>query len=254
MDTSGELSKFLEKWRAAFKTFRTAYWEGREAHRELERAGLLPRVLCEEKSNYGSGLEHPIAEHAIEAFCGELHFYRDRVGKIRETIDRENDYSEELGKYARNLRARAERCKSRSPEHSKRLARLAANLETEERRLLYEKEQRWRYPRSVAIEELLTRRAPVQERELDGWLQNRLGIHVRTSLPIESGVSLRTIARLVVLFLVCADVAVVQDDTVVKLVHSGEEVSVSSVLRMLRRTNIDRLPQGKRRRPQAGKT
>jgi hypothetical protein len=253
MDTSGELRIFLEKWRAAFNKFRWAYWEGPAAHLELQRTGLLSRVLCQEKSDYGSCFEHPIAEHAIEAFCAELHSYRDRVGKIRDTTEVENEYAQMLASFVQKIHARAKRCRSRFPGHSKRLARFVKVLENEQERLRHDQERRWRLPRSIAIEKLLTRRAPVQERELDGWLQTRLGIHFRTSLPVESGVSLRTIARLVVLFLVCAEMAVVQAGTTVMLLHSNKPVSVGGILSKLRKANIDRLSKGKRRKPKTGK-
>jgi hypothetical protein len=252
-DTSAELEGFLERWQGEFTKFRGQYWEGPAAHQELKRSGLLPRVLCEEKSDQGAGRDHPVAEHAIEAVCAELHHYQNRVGKIRETIELEKTYDGMLEGLARDLHAAVDRCRSQSPEHSKRLAQFVKVVKNEQRDLRYDQKQRWRFPRSVSVESVFNRRVPIQERELDSWFQIRLGILFRTYLPVEMGLSLETIARLVVLFLFCAKIALLQDGTILKLAHNEEEVSVRNVLRKLRQTNIDRLRKGKRKSSQTGK-
>ncbi len=85
-----------------------------------------------------------------------------------------------------------------------------------------------------------------QERQLDSQFQVRLGAVFRSFMPKDplprekeaKGPSLRTVARLIVLFLVCAEFAYTEDG-LAKLKHNHRPVTVGGVLQQLKGSGLD---------------
>lgn len=169
---------------------------------------------------------------------------------MRKVIERENILKDWLTNEASEFRKRADRSASLSTQLQSRLLRLAGQIQGEVRLIDHYRRQRWRFP--VAFgglplhykKEISTgdrppevHSIPLQERELDSRFQIRLGTTFRVFLRKEDGISLRTVARLVVLFLYVAGLAE-EDGNGVKLRHSGLSVSVSTVVQKLRRARV----------------
>ena len=269
------LEKFVHRWRKAL-TDRHGFWEGEKACHELGLKGYLARVRLEEKvflpideevhgsievevlvpidelqmtpSVRESDLKHFVAEHVITSVCAELRAYRTMIGTVRTEAEARKDLREWLKMRAIELRKKSKALISEQPRLGNRVATIADSLEGHIRVLQHENEQRWRYP--VATGGLEFARSgvrkigePVQEQQLDSRFQIRLAVIFATFLRGESSkrsdrVSLKTIARLIVLFIVCSDLGVLGKDNAVRLNHNSSKVSVRNVYENLTRAKI----------------
>ena len=242
MSNESDLSVCVERWRTYFRDdhLKEQFWEGPKAYNELKRHGLLARVRLREADDTGQDLEHFIAEHALPQICQEVSAYRERMLQIRNTIESTKNLDEWLEQQARACRTKAARLRQRYPETASTLEKLSGQLDGERRFLKYQQKQSWMFPMAaggVHFRVLRMRPVPLQERELDSRFQLRLAFVLRVYLRKDYGISLTTIARLVVLFLVCAGLAQPNVGEV-RLLHNGHPVSVRNVLQKLRRGGL----------------
>jgi hypothetical protein len=248
-----KLDEFLRKWKTALRnreTFERAYWEGQDAYSDLKRTGYLERVCLEEKDDepgFGSGPEHFIAKHALPKICAELRVYRRDLNRVRALIGFQKDQYEWLDKHARALGQKAKLVASKDSAFADDLVQLAKRVDEVKRGIRFRLREHWRHPSLDFLNPYEGHGAPRQERQLDSRFQVRLGVVLRSFMrkyPVTagggSGPSLRTIARLIVLFLVCADLAEVKQGQVT-LKHNNRRITVGGVLQQLRGAGIDRL-------------
>lgn len=253
MNTPSALHRFLTRWRLALRDRETAdrsYWEGAAAVSELQKRGYAARVRVEVTDKPGGDpLKQFIAEHAISEICVELHEYTKNLKRVREHTELRKDDEKWLLKNATRFRTKAERIAFRSPYVAKDLKRLANRIEGLRSLVQFEEKRHWRVPliERSQFEDIKVKSIPVQSRELDTLFLVRLGAILRRYFPKESPpvrgervhreITLRTIARLIVLFLVCAEIAEAKDGQVM-LVHNKERVSVQRVVQKLRRARL----------------
>jgi hypothetical protein len=227
------------------------YWEGKKAVAELERRGYLKRAqLVELVAKNTERENHWNAQKAIGHVCAELKDYCEHLGKVRLALDIENPLKKQLRKQSQAWKVRAQSIKSESPKVASALVKLAKDFEGTIRVIDHYQEERWRYPMwATGILGEGSSSVLTQERELDGRFYERLASRMRIYLPLRedsfkkgvpdtAGISLRTIARLVVLFLVCAELADPTDNDDVKLRHNDRIVSVKSVVQQLSREEL----------------
>jgi hypothetical protein len=253
------LDDFLRKWRAALRdgvNDKASYWEGQQAYLDLKRSEQLARVRLEEKSDDARGafddLKHPIAAAALWRICGALTSYKRDMKGVRDLVDFQKDQEDWLQRQAKAFRKRSARMTDRlvarelrhfakTFDHTRREIRRRARLE-----------DRPHDTYLAFVHPIRGHDKPQQRRQLDSQFQVRLGAILRTFVPKGDkklrGPSLRTIARLVVLFLVCADLAAedlaAEKDMKVKpikLVHNSRSITVEGVLQQLRGAGIDGL-------------
>jgi hypothetical protein len=236
MNTHG-LHAFLRKWRSALgkTSVKAQFWEGPRAYSELMSLELLDRVRLEEQDTSGpSNLKHFIAQHALPIFAAEFRKYKQNLGRIRDRREREKYLGDWLGQQSREFQKKAERVRPHFPEVSKDLLRYAHEFEGQRRVLKRGDPRVWHSPLLLRAN---YRAVPLQERELDSGFQIRLALSFRKFMQKESGLSLRTVARLVVLLLVYADLAEPQVGNI-KLHHNRRLVSVDTVIQHLRRAGV----------------
>jgi hypothetical protein len=247
------LDTFLPKWRAALRDRSTAersYWEGQPAYTELQRTGYLDRVLLKEKGDEvrGKGLDHFIAARAVQRICAELRDYKRDLNRVRDLIERQKGQDEWLQKQSHAFHRKAFLVLQTDPALSKDLKKIVKKIDNAKRGTRIRLEGRWNFPVPGAV------LAPVpgsdkvqQERQLDSRFQVRLASILRTYMQKdpsprwkdERGPSLRTIARLIVLFLVCADMAEERQGEV-KLKHNQRRITVDGVVQQLRDAGVDK--------------
>lgn len=244
---SAERQAFLNRWRFKLRpeSPNRDLWEGSAAVDELARLNLLARVRVEEQDADGSGEDHYIASHAIEEICAELADYRDKVGQVRKLIEQSKDVSDWLMSLEKKVQQRIN--KEKGQANKEKLISIQKAIHGTVRLIAREQDNVWLQPTSVGIEHqsLTTPRIKqplFQERELDGRFQVRLGAILRSYLQQDQfsskkGLSLRTIARLVVLVLICADL-VFERKGELFLRHNNTKVSVESVIKKLRRAQL----------------
>jgi hypothetical protein len=246
------LKQFLGKWRVALRENQTdrAYWEGQKAFEDLKSTEHLDNVRITEPAGpglYEGGEADYIAVQAIPKMCGILQAYRENIKRVRFLVDRQKDQEDWL-----RQRAAAFRKKSKvasDPEFARELIRIAKRIDQGRRgtlsqlRIYLNEDRNW-----VPLKGYGRIR---QERQLDSWFVVHLAGVFRFFMPLPGipikgtqreeggGPSLRTIARLIVLFLVCADVAELREGVAVYLKHNGKRVTVANVLQQLRRAKVD---------------
>jgi len=245
--------EFLKKWRWALRTRRgpaNRYWEGQRALFDLKRTNYLDRVRLEEEGDpegaFGDGLAHFAPSHALPKIFSVLSAYRGNITRVRSLVEFQKNHEEWLTQEANRIRKKANLIITLHPVPARRLKRIAKKVDEARREIHMEVRQHWRKPSLGVVLPFKGHKSLTQERELDSWFQVRLGTILRTfmpkdPLPAESdarGPSLRTIARLVVLFLVCADLADVVEDEI-RLKHGrNRRLSVEGVLQQLRGAGI----------------
>ena len=253
--TSFSEESILAKWRACFQADHRLepFWEGSKAFAELKRREALDIVRLQEvAAEPGSPLrEHWLASHVIPEVCVLVRKYRSLTNKVVSM----NENYRELEKW---LRSQEEELNQKTQatwlsQISRRgLRDLKKRIQGMIRILRYEQHELWRSPIStgdfiLGNDEHLTvgkrktkkgknplrHTSPQQERELDSYFQIHLAKVFRAYLHPDSGVSLATISRLVVLFLCVSEFA---DDVGngAKLHHNGKVITVGGVLQQLR--------------------
>jgi hypothetical protein len=248
--TAQSLKIFLRRWRQALSNRETAeryFWEGQKAHSDLKKAGYLERVRLEERGDedgeLGAGLEHFIPQHALPKICRILNAYKRDLKTVRKLINSQRDAEEFLEQEARKFRKRSERVSGSDKACAQDLIDLAEKVDEVKRATRLRLRDHWRNRLGIVLP--FKDHSIRQERELDTRFQVQLGVILRTFMqgdPFTKGKRsdrppLRTIARLIVLFLVCADLADVNDDTV-SLRHNDHRITVSGVLQQLRAAKI----------------
>jgi hypothetical protein len=245
--------KFLLKWRAALRDRETgerSYWEGQKAYSDLQRTGYLGRVRLEETGRdekFGSDLDHRFAHIAVREICAVLAAYRLGINQVRKLIDFQKDQEEWLEKHATAFSKKANRVAKDDPLLAHDLGDLAKRISKINRATHFRLEKRWHPPYLSFAHPIEDRNKLHQERQLDSQFQARLGSIFRGFMPKNpisndkdaNGPSSRTIARLVVLFLVCADLASIKEG-IVELKHNSHRITVGGVLQQLTGAGIDR--------------
>ena len=239
---------------------RVLYLEGtdqrnRSAHLNKSRivsahANVLPRsFFC-----------HPVepltlTDDALGRICAELKTYKRNLKQVRAIHELEKGTDELLDKHAREIERKAENWQSLSPLIAKDLKQFVKQIRGTQNGLRTRMQRHWDYGgiKRGLFEDLRDQAVPVQERELDSWFQLRLAAIFRQflsqsepSIRLEDGsdagghrnISLRTIARLIVLFLVCAGLAQASTGEI-WLKHNLQSVSVDNVYDHLRRAGMD---------------
>jgi hypothetical protein len=251
MGTDGELKEFLAKWRSELRrdSPKRLLWEGSAAFKELNSKNLngssikrrpqsdtpvgraISRARLEEHDPAGER----IAEKAIGDICAELCDYRKSIADFRrravyfkKTEERLEQYKKQFAQWAENDDfSRATR------NHFRKIANKIAIG----RKQLADGQ--WQWPRTGLIDyyaqssRTISGR-PQQKRSLDTRFVQRLSAHFESALP---KLTRRTIARLIVLFLYCANLAE-EDKSVhgkyyLRLRHDKRPISVHLVLKKL---------------------
>jgi hypothetical protein len=236
MNSPVTTERFLERWRLALRDRETPerhFWEGRKAYSDLKKTGHLERVRLEAGVEFIEGLVMPKICRAMEA-------YRRNLSRVRSLRNSQQNLEEWLEQRARQFRKKSLRIHHR--EWARELDRVAQKIDEIKRGTRLDLQENLRDPLGFALP-FKKPRVPLQERELDSWFQVHLGVVLTTfmqGVPFESdcaSASLRTIARLIVLFLVCADFAEVRGSEV-RLKHNGRPVTVSSVFQQIEAAKI----------------
>jgi hypothetical protein len=192
-------------------------------------------------------LDHRFARIAVREICAELTAYRRGINQVRRMIDFQEDQKEWLRKKAIAFSKREQRVARDDPLLADDLRDLAKRISRINHALRFRLEKRWSLPSLSFAHPIEGHTKLQQERQLDSQFQARLGAIFRGFMPKHpisndedaDGPSLRTIARLVVLFLVCTDLATVKED-IVKLNHNGRRITVEGVRQQLTVAGIDR--------------
>lgn len=237
-----ELETILGKWRAALRS-PSPLWEGPRAVAELQRSGV--------------DIDDSSAEQALHTSmlgfvrCERIHRWRPRemLANIFSEVD---EYKKQRTAWQKEFRvtelflARVERRVSRRRVSDPRLKGLLQNAATaiERRRLvLRDFMNPARRSRLGIWERLWSRHARVEnirrEIDLDARLQKQAAKMFRTFLHEEEGVSLRTIARLIVLVYQVAGIASYDRKAgQLMIMNSRRAITVRAVEEKLRRWNI----------------
>ena len=242
-------------------------WEGQEAYKELQKAGLWEAVAIAEP------LWDPVrkwpkdwrAHLAIQEISSEIQVYRDHVGKVVKLNSSFRHADEFLMKMSKRFEKEA---RQSEPNDVKRiLQEYAKNFEKTRRRLEWvhvgEIGRIWERPPGAMGEILIShkykKKRPTREVDLDMLFQIRLALILRTFLPkaysfrkkvstgkrsqaqTEKGINLQTIARLVVLVYIVAALAKETDDGHLLIAHNRKELVVQDVEQRLglERAGID---------------
>jgi hypothetical protein len=237
------LETFLPSWRQALRnreTVERAFWEGRPAYADLERTGYLVRVRLEEEDEGGI-----CPTRQLPKICSAINAYKRDMNQVRGLIDRQKIHTEWLGKKEREFRSKANLVAGANPSLANDLKRIAKRIHGTKHGLRLALKNRWKHNFGLILP-IKGHEKLVQERQLDSQFQVRLGAIFRTfmprnPLPLEKearGPSLRTVARLIVLFLVCAELAEVKDGRA-RLRHNHRPITVDGVLQQLRGAKVD---------------
>jgi hypothetical protein len=227
------------------------WWEGQKACADLKRTGYLQKLRLEETSENGSarggGLDHFLTSRDVRHVCRELTVYRKYLNTIRQQIELCKGRQEWLSRQANSFGKKADSYVRSDPELGRDLTKIVKQIEQAKRGLRLRYEREWTRPVGIFAAPFRGHTKVVQARELDSWFQVRLAFVFRADMPKnpfpkrkeERGPSLRTIARLIVLFLVCADLAEEKEGQVT-LKHNRRPITVDGVLQQLRGAGIDR--------------
>jgi hypothetical protein len=216
------------------------FWEGRQACADLERTGYIARVRVEERADpnraFGAGIDHYIPSHAIPKICSAIKAYRTDMKRVRELIGHQASHADWLEKKAREFQKKSNLVASTDPVLAHDLKGIAKRIEIAKNGTGQRLKRYWKHDFGFILP-IKGHEKLRQERELDSQFQVRLGAILSTYLPqlSENGArrpSLRTIARLIVLFLVCADLAD-ENEGQVKLKHNQRRVTVAGVYQQL---------------------
>jgi hypothetical protein len=250
MMSGPEFDKFMGKWRNALREYQSdrSFWEGKKAYLELKRTEYLERVRLEEPGDpggaFGSGPNHFIPQHALPQICAVLDLYRQNIKQVRELIELQKGRAEWLSQKASAFMKKATHVVNNDPELARAITHLAQKIDEISQGTRYALKERLRPDLKIG-HPFEGYKKIWQERQLDTWFQVQLGAILRDFMrkdPIPNdktarGPSSRTIARLIVLFLVCADLADSKQD-VVRLKHNGHRITVEGVLQHLRRARL----------------
>lgn len=251
MTTNKFLHFVLKRWRFALRGVEDldrTFWEGQAAYDDLKATKYLTRVRLTRTSKYfGRGLKHRFAKAAIELICDELRDYRKNSAKVKELAAEKRDKEKWVNAESRRVCKKATSLDKSDPKLSEALFKIHRLLDRQANLINYRFEAYWKREFSMFVHPL-TERGPIfQERELDGRFQTRLGAIFRTNMykaPVahdktQNGPSLRTIARLIVLFLICTDIASIdRKKGEVRLKHNNRLVTVTGVLQQLQKANL----------------
>jgi hypothetical protein len=237
---SPEFQTFLSKWRRALVDPKLI-WEGRKAVRELRAASygiepgltMLDFIRCDE----GTGWR---PREMLDRVIGEVEDYKQKKQAWSNAIRRNEARKVELFLTDLSTRASSESTQVYDPFAKKLLKRMSRKIQTERADFVrYTKKAeisplgRWeglwkRAPRRASIERAIA---------LDSRLQEQSAKMLRTFLG--ESVSLRTIARLVLLVYIACDLAK-QNPEDGQLWIAGERrtISVRSIEEKLRRAKI----------------
>ena len=238
--------KFIERWRWALRSSGSrTYWEGRQAYNDLKRTGYLERVRLEEgsdKDKEGVGLDHFIAQHALPKICAELGKYKKYQHWVREFIAVQEGHAQFLETVAQKLRKKVDRLRQTEPELASGLTDVATHLDGIRMDIHRRLEQRLHPHLGLVVPHKPPTKIS-QGRQWDTQFLVNIGVIFRTFMRDSPGddfpfPSLRTISRLVVLFLVCAELGSVKEDQVV-LTHNRRTITVTGVFQQLRKAHID---------------
>jgi hypothetical protein len=241
------LEGFLPQWRHALRNRETSertFWEGSYAYADLKKTGCLDRVRLEEKADqdgsFEGGLAAPIPSHAVPKICVALKTYKRDLKRVRDLINTEKDREDWLYKQADVFRKRAERVAGGDPSLARNLTSIARRIDEARRGARSRLARRWELNLGFILP-IKGHDKVQQARQIDSQFQVRLGAILRTFMPRDPvpsekemrGPSLRTIARLIILFLVCSELAEVKGGEV-RLLHNNRKVTVNGVLQQLR--------------------
>ena len=269
------LHNFMIRWRQALNGYVKrgdpfwkdghAFWEGPKALADLKRREDFALVRLENSPKSDSAdVTRTIIRNVIERTYFEVKTYTEKLNRVRSDAELNKSINDFFKKHARAFKQEAARVKPYSPATGAHLLEVAAYIRGELR--MFNRRERLRWNHGFAnpgiFENLQDQAIPVQERELDSWFQCRLATIFRlflsrfepliraqggTLLKRHRNISLETIARLVVLFHVCADLADPFAGGII-LRHNGKEVSVKNVSQNLRRARLDeRIKRGRKK-------
>lgn len=255
MTTEIEQNRFLKKWREALRALENAenhiFWEGGKACSELNRIGYLQRARMEGLEGHRrSGIDDAIGHHMLLKLWSEVEEYRQKRGAVRTFIDSAKIHRDWLDRKGKECRGMADRLRSTDRDLALDLDRIAKTIHRAIRGIDYRSKERWKYPDLDNYVPYRGYRIPQQERELDSRFQVRIAVILRTFMMQDPTLtekeardskvpSLTTIARLVVLFLVCTDLAKKVDRDAVELLSSAKRITVRAVVQKLRDSGID---------------
>ena len=246
MRSGTKFETFLRQWRAALRSPNES-WDGWRAVAELRRAGYTVRANQSPKENERISMFDFV-------FCDPAHRWRPRK-MFSHILDEVEDYKNKRLTWeepyrktelflARTGRSTFLRSKQVGTEALKQLLMNTAKLIEEQRCLVKNLRSATRRSPLGVWERLWpnhVRSATVNRGiDLDTRLQLQIAKMFRTFLHKDEGVSLRTIARLVVLAYHVAGLATtVSKDEPLRLVGSPRTITVRSVEEILRRNRID---------------
>jgi hypothetical protein len=180
--------------------------------------------------------------HAAPKVCIALSAYQRDLKKVRTLIELQKDHEEWLSIQERKFRKKVNLVGTSDRSLASDLRHVISSINRAKRGTRLTLEQRWKHDLGI-VHPIKGHTNLQQERELDSQFQVRLGAILRTFMQKhppdkrERGPSLRTVARLVVLFLVCADLAEVKDCKA-QLRHNNRKVTVNGVLQQLNGAGI----------------
>lgn len=231
----------LERWKAAFATAykrvgralpdRERHWEAMQVFDELRKVESLDAVALRNARNRTWR-----TKDLISRIAEEVKIYEDHAGKIRQIRLEFEATREAYDKAIGLLEKRAQSCTV--PELRRISKQSAAYVQLDAQDVMRTQESYWTKPRGV-LRTLLREsggREPEREIDLDGRFQRRVAVLFQMFLPEE--LSLRTVARLVVLTYIAADLAEDRDG-VLQTKHTEIQISVQSVEQKLRRAKAE---------------
>jgi len=217
-----EFKAFLTKWRSAI-TYQSDLWEGPRAVRELHHeAGYLDFVLCKPDGRRPS-------VWMLRGILGEVEDYRTQKQVWQKEF---KDTEIFLAKIGREVELRS---KQTATVHLKDILHKAASGIEEQRiavRSYLERNQKGS-PLGAAWEKFWPRRARIEIIDREISLDTRLQLQCAKMLRIFlRAVSVRTIARLIVLVYWITGLALEKDDAL-WIVNEGRRITVRSVVEKL---------------------
>jgi hypothetical protein len=238
-----EFEDFLNQWKKALhprQTWERTYWEGQAAYAELKRLDCLESVCLDDQAYFRDIVQW----HALPKICIAVKAYRRDLKQVRHLIEQQKNHQDWLCIQSRKFRKKAGLLSAADASLAHDLQRIARYIDQTKRGTRLRLKQRWEHDLGI-VHPIGGHTSLQQERQLDSQFQVRLGAILRTFMardPIPSdkearGPSLRTLARLIVLFLVCADLAEVRDGKA-RLKHNNRLVTVEGVLQQLRGAKI----------------
>lgn len=271
--TRQKLRLFMERWKEAVgngqdgKNRVTEYWEGKPAYDELKAKGFLKAVNLEEPlwTKERLKLKDWRAREAIRDISALLRLYHDHAGKVVVLNARYREGDRFLKLMLRRFEKKSQALAGSDVE--KALQECGNEIEHRRRKLeearLAQINRVWEQPPGVmgAIRnDHKYRKRPTREDHLDTLFQIQLALILRTFLPKpgyvwvpkraskkarkvfkrSSGISRRTIARLVVLTYIVAGLVRLNRYRGLQLRYTGNKLRVTNVEQTLKRGGVDR--------------